>query len=138
MPVDIFDSTIPIDNNYMKCRLYHGDQLRAVPAKLVCGFLTSNLINTAIIRFAFTFVNPPPITGPSIFSQISLPIIVYSYDPFLFKKTNFNLVNTALFVYNGQDKLSPNGHFTTSSGQLQMQDDNLLFGDAHTNSVLLT
>lgn len=136
VPVDLFDSP-PLDNNFMKCRIYHGDQARAVPARVVCGFLAVNLANPSIIRFAFGFVNPPAITGPSVPSQISLPLIVYSYDPFLFKKTNFNLVNTALFVYNGQDKLQPNGYFSSLSGQLQMPNDKLLFGDAHSLPVIV-
>lgn len=101
VPVDVFDSA-PLTNAYMKCRIYFGDQTRAVPARVVCGFLTSNLVTGSYLRFAFGFVNPPRITAPSIPSQLSLPILVYSYNPYYFEKTNFNLVNTEIFVYNGQ------------------------------------
>lgn len=136
VPVDVFDSP-PLDNNYMKCRIYFGDFTRAVPARVVCGFLAANLLAPSYLRFAFGFVNPPRITAPSIPSQISLPLIVYSYDPFYFEKTNFNLVNAAVLVYNGQDILAPNGYFGTLSNQLQMPNDNLIFGDAHTFPLLV-
>lgn len=61
--------------------------------------------------------------------------MVYSYDPFYFRKTNFNIVSSAvvvLFTYNIATSLSPNGHFSTTSGQYQYQNDDVLFGDAHT------
>lgn len=101
VPLDIFNSP-PLVNSYMKCRIYFGDQTRGVPVRVVCGFLTSALLPGSWLRFAFGFVNPPRITAPSTPSQISLPLIIYSYNPYYFEKTNFNLVNTAVFVYNGQ------------------------------------
>lgn len=121
----------------MKCRIFFGDQIRGIPVRVVCGFLSANLIMPSVLRFAFGFINPPRITPPSTPSQISLPIIVYSYDPFYFEKTNFNLVNAAVLVYNGQQILAPNGFFSTSSNQLQYPNDNLLFGNANTFPVLV-
>ena len=90
IPVDIFDSS-PLDNNYMSCRIFHGDHSRGVPVKVICGNLASALVSPNYLRFALGFVNPPRITAPSIPTQISLPILVYSYNPFLYQKTNFNL-----------------------------------------------
>lgn len=136
VPVDIFDSA-PLNNDYMKCRIYFGDQSRGVPARVVCGFLATTLTSPSYLRFAFGFTNPPRITIPSIPSQISLPLIVYSYDPFYFEKTNFNLVNAAVLVYNGQHILAPNGYFGTTSNQLQYPNDTLIFGDAHTFPLLV-
>lgn len=117
VPVDIFDSP-PNYNNYMKCRIYFGDNTRGTPVRVVCGFLLTTLNPGTYLRFAFGFINPPRITVPTIPSQISLPLIIYSYDPFYFEKTNFNLVNAAVLVYNGQQILVPNGYFATDSNQL--------------------
>ena len=134
IPFDVFDS-LPLDNAYMNCRLFHGDQSRAVPVRVVCGNILSGLVSPTFLRFALGFMNPPSLTAPSIPAQISLPLLVYSYDPFLFQKTNFNLVNAAVFVYNGNAKLNPNIPVTTASNQLQMPDDQLLLGDAHTDPL---
>ena len=131
VPVDIFDS-LPLDNDYMTCRIFHGDQTRGVPVKIVCGNLLTDLLSPNYLRFALGFRNPPRITDPSIPSQISLPILVYSYNPFLYQKTNFNLVNAAVLVYNGDAKLAPITPISTTSGQLQYPNDDLLLGDAHT------
>jgi hypothetical protein len=98
--IDIFDSG-SLDNTYMTCRLYFGDQSRSVPARLVCGFLKSALNTvTSYLRFAFGFYNPKLNPSPNVPTQISMPIMVYSYDPINFKKLNFNLVNAAVYVYN--------------------------------------
>jgi hypothetical protein len=136
VPVDIFDS-VPLTNNYMTCKIFFGDRTRGVPVRLVCGFLSSNLVTPSYLRFAFGFMNPAPFTAATIPSQISLPLIVYSYDPYYFEKTNFNLVNTAVFVYNGPNILAPNGYFATTSNQLQFPNDNLMFGNAHTFPLLV-
>ena len=84
----------------MKCRIYHGDQTRGTPVRLVCGFFKTALTNTDPLKFAFGFYNPPKLTNTNDPSQISLPIIIYSYDPYKFQKTNFNLVNAAVMVTN--------------------------------------
>jgi hypothetical protein len=134
--VDIFDSA-PLDNGYMSCRLYFGDQSRSVPARLVCGFFLQALSSTSWLRFAFGFYNPKLNPLTTIPTQISMPIIVYTYDPILFKKLNFNLVNAAVYVYNLPSILAPpNGYFDTTSHQLQYPNDQLIFGDAHTNQLL--
>ena len=76
---------------------------------------------------------------PNAPEQLSLPVMVYSYDPFYFRKTNFNLVNAAvlvLFSYNIATSLSPNGHFSTTSNQYQFPNDDFRFGDAHTYPIL--
>lgn len=36
VPVDIFDSGA-LDNTFMTCRIYHGDEGRGHPVRLVCG-----------------------------------------------------------------------------------------------------
>ena len=120
----------------MTCRLYYGDKTRSVPARLVCGNLASALSTTAWFRFAFGFYNPALNPLPTIPTQLSLPIMVYSFDSLLYKKYNFNLVNAAVYVYNQQSILSPSGFFNTLSKQLQYQNDSLIFGDAHTNPLV--
>lgn len=134
VPVDIFDSS-PLDNGYMSCRLYFGDQTRSVPVRLICGFLASDIATSSYLRFAFGFYNPKLNPLPDVPTQLSLPIMIYSYDPILFKKYNFNLVNAAIYVYNLQKFLAPPGYFNTISEQLQTQNDGLIFGDAHTDPL---
>ena len=129
--VDIFDSA-PFDNTLMNCRIYHGDQSRGTPVKLVCGDLQSSITNAQTLRFSFGLINPPKRTPSTTPSQISIPLIIYSFDPYYFRKTNFNLVNAAVIVFNSEDILAPNGHFSTTSNQYQTQNDDILLGDAHT------
>ena len=131
----MFDSA-PLDNTFMNCRIYHGDQTKGSPAKLVCGNLISSLTPGNTLKFAFGFVNPPKITPSVTPSQISLPLIVYSFDPFYFQKTNFNLVNGALMITNEENILAPNGYFNPASYQYQMPNEDLTFGDAHTDDIL--
>lgn len=130
-------NSLPLTNTFMKCRIFFGDQTRGTPARVVCGFLSANLVIPSVLRFAFGFVNPPRITVPSTPSQISLPVIVYSYDPYYFEKTNFNLVNAAVLVYNGQQIIAPNGYFDTTSRQLQYPNDNLLFMNGNSNPLIV-
>ena len=119
----------------MSCRIYHGDFAIGTPAKLVCGGFVQSLTSADTLKFAFGFVNPPKITPSTTPSQISLPIFVYSFNPFFFRKTNFNLIN-GMMVNNGEDILAPSdGFFGTTSGQYQFPNDNVLFGDAHTFNI---
>jgi hypothetical protein len=76
LPFDVFDCAY--DNTFMNCKLYKGDYLRSLPARIVCGNLKFDLTNINTLKFAFAITNPLPMTS-GILSQISLPIFIYSY-----------------------------------------------------------
>ncbi len=118
IPVDIFLSA-PLDNTFMECRIYYGDKSRSVPVKVICGNLKSNLAAGQALKFAIGIINPQPLTMTVIKSQIALPLFIYSFDPYLFNKINFNTINAAIYVNNAANVFSPNGYFYTTSNKLQ-------------------
>jgi hypothetical protein len=66
------------------------------------------------LRFALKIRNP---LLPQ--KQYSIPLIIYTFDPILLSKTNYNLVNGAAFIYDppflpGQVPT----YASTTSGQL--------------------
>lgn len=116
LPIDIFEC-LPFTTSFMSCRLFYGDYLRAIPAKIICGAFTSSIAAGQTLKFAFAITNPLPMTT-GIQSQISLPIFVYSYDPYNFEKTNYNTINVGAYVNNANQFSTPNGYFSTLKGQL--------------------
>lgn len=58
-------------------------------------------------------VNPPVVN-----SQLSIPLTIYSVNPFNFQKTNYNLVTGAGYIYDKSSILAKAGYTTTSSQQL--------------------
>jgi len=116
LPFDIYDC-LPIDNSFMNCRIFFGDYLRAVPAKIICGNLKWSLLAGQTLKIAFAITNPLPMTV-GILSQISLPIFVYSYDPYLFQTVHYNTVNVGAYVNNANQISAPNGYFSTATNQL--------------------
>lgn len=114
--MDIFDTTIagnPVTNAFMSCNIHHGDPATAIPAKVVCGKFTADINPTDTLRFAIAIVNPALIA-----SQISIPLMVYSADPYLFTRTHFNLVSTAGYIFDKSNLLSKLGYPATTSMQM--------------------
>lgn len=135
IPMDIFDSTnsmLPlVDNRFMKCHIHHGDQTTGLPVKIVCGEFLGDITMTDWLRFAIGIINPKVILG-----QISVPIMVYSQDPYALSRTNFNLVNGAGYFYDSANILSKNGYPTTSSLQMEMPSDDFMIGNANSFALL--
>ncbi len=114
--MDIFDTTIagaPVTNSFMQCHIYHGNAATALPAKIVCGKFLADITSADTLRFAIAIVNPI-LTG----TQLSIPIMVYSMDPYLFTRTHFNLANGAGFIYDKSNTLSKSGFPATTSMQM--------------------
>jgi hypothetical protein len=58
IPTDIFDC-LPFNNGFMSCRIFFGDYLRSIPARIICGSFTSAINPGQILKFAFAITNPP-------------------------------------------------------------------------------
>jgi hypothetical protein len=116
LPFDVFEC-LPFITSFMTCRLFYGDYLRAIPAKIICGGFSQKVLAGQLLRFAFAITNPLPMTTGTL-SQISLPIFIYSYDPYSFQKINYNTINVGAYVNNVNQFSIPNGYFSTATGQL--------------------
>ena len=99
--MDVFDSDVAdstSEGTYMKCKLFYGDYEIGAPTKIVCGDFQTQIATGQSLKFAIGIQNPV-ITG-STPNQMSLPVLIHSFDPMLFKKTNFDIVNGAVYVKN--------------------------------------
>jgi hypothetical protein len=119
---DVFDCS-PYDvGGFMQCQFFLGSSTTQRPAKIVCGTLNlgaSSIVSGNILKFAIAIQNP------NVGSQISLPIIVYTYDPVNQVKTNFNLVDNAVYLKPPTGIVIDLGNFITTSGMLQTSNDHL-------------
>jgi hypothetical protein len=137
--MDIFDSTIaamaavplPVENDFMKCHIHHGRQDKGIPVKIVCGNFLKDIVVTDMLRFAIGIVNPFLVS-----TQLSIPIMVYSQDPYLFTRTNFNLVNGAGYIYDTSNILSKAGYPTTNTLQMEMPNSDFIIKHANTFALL--
>lgn len=113
--MDIFDTTIGgllRGNDFMKCFIHHGKQDRAIPVKVVCGGFLADIPVTDTLRFAIAIYNP--IISAA---QVSVPLLIYSADPYLFTRTQFNLVNGAGYIFDKPIIISKLGNAITTSMQ---------------------
>ena len=113
--MDIFDTSIGgiiRGNDFMKCHIHHGSQVRAIPVKVVCGGFLADITSADTLRFAIGIINPI-ITG----AQVSIPLLIYSHDPYLFTRTQFNLVNGAGYIFDKSNFLSKLGYPASTSMQ---------------------
>ena len=70
-------------------------------------------------------------------SQCSLPIFVYSYDPYLFQKINYNTINAGAYINNAKMNSTPSGFFATSTNQKDMPNESLTFANNNANTLQL-
>lgn len=113
--MDIFETTIGgvvRGNDFMKCHIHHGSQARGIAVKVVCGGFLADITSVDTLRFAIGVINPI-ITG----AQVSIPLLIYSHDPYLFRRTQFNLVNGAGYIFDKSNFLSKLGYPATTSMQ---------------------
>jgi hypothetical protein len=137
--MDIFDSTNALltalgqtpGNDFMKCHIHHGHQASGLPVKIVCGNFLKDIAVTDWLRFAIGIINPIIPGG-----QVSIPLSIYSQDPYIFTRTNFNLVNGAGYIYDTSNILAKNGFPTTTSQQMEMPNDDFMIGNANTFALL--
>lgn len=123
-------SNIPYDNlgssfsqTFMKCRLFYGDQASHKPGKIVCGQFSSTITSGQVLFFAFTLGNPASFSG----NQVSIPFFVYSQEQGTTHRTNFDVIENAVFLrkdsYNWNDVggiYSQSAALQTSSSYIDM------------------
>lgn len=122
--VDVFDSA-PYDvGGFMKCVFFLGSSTIHKPARLVCGNLNlgaGTIVSGQILKFAIKIKNPTST------SQMSLPIIIYTYDPITQFKTNFNLLDNAIYLQPPTGIVADSGNFITVGSQLQTTNEIVKF-----------
>lgn len=109
-----------------------GDFATGMPVKVVCGKFVTQILNTETLRFALQIKNPITPSG-----QLSLPLFIYSYDPYLFAKTNYNTINAAVYCYDAANYLALQGFAKTASMQLEYENDDFMIGNANTYQLQL-
>jgi hypothetical protein len=132
--MDVFESTIggvAVGNDFMQCHIYHGNVVTGLPVKVICGKFLSDIAVGETLRFAIGIINPPLFTA-----QLSIPLMIYSFNPYNFIRTQFNLVNGAGYIYDTSNILAKAGYPATTSMQMEYEGDDFLIGDAHTFDLL--
>lgn len=129
MAVDVIDCS-PYDvGGFMKCVFFLGSATTHQPAKIVCGNLNLGAGTIApgqILKFGVKIKNPPTVV------QMSLPVIIYTYDPVAQVKTNFNLIDNAVYLQPPTGIVADSGNFITVGGQLQTKNEILKFTTRNT------
>lgn len=119
---DVFDCTTYDVGDFMKCSFFLGSQTTGRAAKIVCGSLNLGASTIPLggkLKFAIKIKNP------LVTTQKSLPIIVYTYDPVNHVKTNFNLVDGAIYLQPPTGIVVDRGNYATVGGRLQTKLDQL-------------
>jgi len=72
----------------MTCRLFHGDQAKNKPAKIVCGSFAGTITMGQTLFFAIKLVNPPINSGV----KVSIPFFIYSQEQGTTYRSNFDVI----------------------------------------------
>lgn len=99
----------------MKCRLFYGDQANSKPGKIVCGQFSTTITSGQVLFFAFTIGNPSSFTG----NQVSIPFFVYSMEQGTTYRTNFDVIENAVFLRKDSYNWNDVGGIYSQSGALQ-------------------
>ena len=99
----------------MTCKLFYGDRANNKPGRIVCGQFTSAITSSQILWFAFSLGNPNSYTG----NQVSIPFFVYSQEQGTTYKSNFDVIENAVFLRNDVYTISDVGWTYTQNQQLQ-------------------
>jgi hypothetical protein len=111
-------------NTFMNCRIVYGSYQYGKPAKIICGNLQTALTMGQTLKFAFSMTNPAPLTT-SVLSQTAIPIFVYTYDPELYQKINYNTVNVGAILNSANNTGAPTAFFSTNNNQLETPNEQL-------------
>lgn len=94
IPIDILAGSFA--QGFMSCNLFYGDSTNNKPAKIVCGGFTSTITSSQLLFFAFKVKNPSSYSG----TQISIPFFIYSQQQGTAYKSNFDVIENAVFLRN--------------------------------------
>ncbi len=99
----------------MTCRLFHGDQTNKKPARIVCGQFASTITSSQVLFFAFTVGNPSSFSG----NQVSIPFFIYSQEQATTYRSNFDVIENAVFLRKDQYTWNDVGGIYSQSQAMQ-------------------
>lgn len=100
---------------FMTCRIFHGNQANYKPGKIVCGNFQSTITSAQILWFAIALGNPSSIPG----AQVSIPFFIYSQEQGTTVRTNFDVIENAVFLRADTYIYSDVGWVRSQNQQLQ-------------------
>lgn len=113
IPYDSLNSVY--SQSFMTCRLFYGDQARNRPGKIICGQFASTVVTNQVLFFAISIGNPGSFSG----SQVSIPFFIYSQEQGTTYRTNFDVVENAVYLRTDVYTTSDVGYIYTQNQQLQ-------------------
>ena len=114
IPIDILQA--PFTTGFMSCRLFLGDGSNYRPVRIVCGGLTGTVTSSQVLWFAIVVVNPSPPSGES---KVSIPFFLYTVEQGTTYKTNFDVVENAVYVRSDYASKNDVGNTGSQNSQLQ-------------------
>lgn len=93
------------------CRGYYGSFANKFNAKIVCSDFDTNYVGggtPSTIKLAFKIKNPTVAVAPVTFTMgtaLSIPLIIYSESLTTRRKTNYNYIDNAIYVYNSNHNI---------------------------------
>lgn len=113
IPYDVLNTQF--SQTFMTCRIFHGNQANYKPGKIVCGDFQSTITSAQILWFAISLGNPASIPG----AQVSIPFFIYSQEQGTTVRTNFDVVENAVFMRSDTYIYSDVGWVRSQNQQLQ-------------------
>lgn len=133
LPIDVISLTGLTDaTKFMTCKLFHGDQGNGKSVRIVCGGFTTTITSAKVLHFGFKVMNP------TVTPQASIPFFIYSLDTNLMKKTNFNMVENAVYLRNTlltDTTISGQGYFGVQGGQMQVSNTYIEFAPKNRQDI---
>eukprot|EP00825_Cyclidium_porcatum_P026989 TRINITY_DN2900_c0_g2_i1.p1 TRINITY_DN2900_c0_g2~~TRINITY_DN2900_c0_g2_i1.p1 ORF type:complete len:1198 (-),score=132.76 TRINITY_DN2900_c0_g2_i1:149-3742(-) len=110
MAYDMVDSTSPITS--MSCSYLNGQKSIDQPVQIQCTNFNQNIQTSNTLQFLIRIINPS-ISGTT--SQIYIPVIVYSISSSGLCKSNYGIVQQAIFIEaSAYSTYSMDGDYSTS------------------------
>lgn len=113
IPYDVLNTQFT--QTFMNCRIFHGDQANYKPGRIVCGNFQSTITSSQILWFAIALGNPSSTPG----LQVSIPFFIYSQEQGTTVRTNFDVIENAVFLRDDAYIYSDVGSVRTQNQQLQ-------------------
>lgn len=100
----------------MNCRLFHGDRAYYKPARIVCGGLTGIVTSSQVLWFSIVVINPPVPSGET---KLSIPFFIYTYEQGTTYKTNFDVVENAVYLRTDYASVNDVANPGSQTGRMQ-------------------
>lgn len=131
IPVDILDS--PFATGFMICNLFRGDQANYKPARIVCGSFLTTISSSQLLWFALKVYNP---ALPAGYTKLSVPFFIYSVEQGTTYKTNFDVIENAVYLRADYTTKNDAAYIITGSGQLQTSSTHMDMVTRNNNDIV--